>query len=313
MKIALQIDPHAELNYALDSSLCLGREAIRRGHELFYLPPASVSQHGGAIVGALQSMQLSLEEGSKEATFGPVNIVDLRMLDMLLIRQNPPFDMAYISNMLLLEQLEKQGVRIYNKPASIRGMIEKLIPLQFPQYTPPTLISADIQQIRAFHKEHRDVVIKPLFSYGGKGVFKLDSSGENTEALLELMLSSSREPLVVQKFLKEVYAEEKRIILINGKLEGAFSRIPQHGDIRANTRVGGGYSETTLSKRELEIAEAIGAFGHEHGLMLIGLDVIGDWLIEVNITSPTGLMLLKKIYGTTPEKTFWDAVESDIS
>lgn len=309
LNIALQIDPPHTLKPATDTSMLLGREALKRGHKIFYLSPESVSQKNDGIWGKISPLSLHAPEQNLAFSLGSATLTNLSDMDVVLIRQDPPFDMAYITNCLLLEQLEAQGTLVLNRPASIRNFSEKLMPMQFSKYCPPTLISRDLEQIRAFHKEHEEVVIKPLYAYGGKGVFKLEHDGENTEALLEMMLENSREPLVIQKFLSEVRAEEKRIILIDGTFGGAIGRIPVGNNIRANMRVGGSAVETALSKIQKEIAEMVGAFAKAQGFMLVGLDVIGDWLTEINVTSPTGLMPIKQIYGTSPETLFWDAVE----
>jgi glutathione synthase len=309
LNIALQIDPPHTLKHAVDSSMVLARAALARGHKLFYLPPESVSMLGGEVMGSLSALDVYAVNATPAFTLGVSQFSSLAKINVILIRQDPPFDMAYITNTMLLEHLEAKGALVLNRPASVRNYPEKLLPLEFTEFTPPTLISRDIEQIHAFYRAHSEVVIKPLYAYGGRGVFKLGKNGENVEALLEMMLSNSREPLVVQKFLAEVSAEEKRIILVNGELAGAFGRIPAKGDIRANMRVGGSAVKTELSARQQEIAAGVGARCKQLGLLLVGLDVIGDWLTEVNVTSPTGLMQLKTLYGTAPDAMFWEAVE----
>lgn len=310
LNIVLQIDPPHTLKLDTDSSLIIGREALKRGHRLFYLPPESVCLKDQTVFGRLAPLAVADMGSTPAFTLGQGEMMNLSFMDVILIRQDPPVDMAYITNLLLLEQLDQKRTLVLNRPLSILQYPEKLLPFQFPEFMPPTLISRDTKQIHAFLDEHGDVVLKPLYAYGGKGIFKLSKHGENVEALLEMMLDASREPLVVQRFLPEVYQEEKRIILIDGKVAGALGRIPAEGDIRANMRVGGQPVKTSLTARQLAIAEAVGAFAKREGLMLVGLDVIGDWLTEVNITSPTGFGPLKTLYGLHPEADFWDAVEA---
>lgn len=308
LSVALQIDPLSGLNPASDTSLLLGREALRRGHQLFYLPPESVSLREGEVTGDLAPLALYDVDATPFYALGEAKRTSLATLDVVLIRQNPPFDMRYITNCLLLERLQKNGTQVWNRPASIRNFPEKLIPLEFPQFLPPTLISLDLPAIREFQRNHGEVVVKPLYGFGGKSVFKIGKQGENLEALLEMLLEM-KEPLVIQKFLPQVSSEEKRVVLVDGKLAGAIGRIPSGGDIRANMRVGGTATPTELHTREMDIVEAVGQFAKAQGFMLAGLDLIGDFLIEVNVTSPTALMPLKSFYGTSPEAQFWDAVE----
>ncbi len=312
LKIALQIDPPHTLKTSVDTSFVLGREAIRRGHQLFYLSPDSVSYDSGEVGGVLAPLMIHAPDAPTAFVLGDAKYSSLAEMDVVLIRQDPPFDMAYITNTMLLERLQTESVLVLNRPESIRNHPEKLIPLQFPRFTPPTLISRDVSKIHAFYDVHGEVVIKPLYAYGGRGIFKLGRSHENAEALLEMMFSSSREPLIIQKFLTEVHAEEKRIILVDGQFAGAIGRIPAKGDIRANMRVGGSAVTTELTARQREIAEQVGAYCKRLGFMLVGLDVIGDWLTEVNVTSPTGLMQIKTLYGTEPEVNFWNAVEQTL-
>ena len=314
LNVALQIDPPAGLNPATDSSLLLGREALARGHHVVYLKPESVSQTSdGQVLGEITPFRIFAPDATPSYELGEAQRAPLNQLDVILVRQDPPFDMGYISNSLMLERVIEDGTLVLNHPLSVRNNPEKLLPFRFPEYCPPTILSADMETIRAFHQTHGAIVIKPAYGYGGQGIFKIPASGENLDALLEAELTHSREPLIVQPFLPDVTAQEKRIILIDGKLAGAIGRIPAEGDIRANLRAGGTAVATELTQRQQDIAYDVGQFAANTGLMLVGVDVIGDYLIEINTTSPTTLMQLKELTGAAPEVDFWNAVEEVIA
>jgi glutathione synthase len=306
MRIALQIDPPASLDPGSDTSLLLGREAQRRGYTLSFYTPDTVTLHQDGKVSAF-THALTLHESSPFFSYAEGQTQLLSDFDVILLRQNPPFDMAYITNTHALEMLPP-STKVVNNPAAIRNHPEKLFPLKFPEFLPETLITRHEEDIRSFAKTHREIVLKPLYGFGGQGIFKINAAHENLGAILELLLQSTVEPIVVQRFLPEVLDAEKRIILINGKIEAAFQRQPKAGEIRSNMRVGGTPVETTLTTKEKAIAEQVGAYCASHGLLLAGLDVIGGYLNEINITSPTGLIAAKTLYGSTPEKSFWDAV-----
>ncbi len=305
MRVALQINPITQLRPEGDTSLLLGREAQARGFKVSFYTPETVSLHQTGEVSAVTHAVTLLdrvpffthEQGVRET---------LSTFDVILLRQDPPFDMAYITNTHALELLPR--TKVVNHPVSVRNHPEKLFPLKFPEFLPETLISRDENEIRAFAKTYGEIVIKPLYGFGGHGVFKINAAQENLSSLLETLLPTTVEPLIAQRFLPDVQTTEKRIILINGNVEAAFQRAPAEGEIRSNMRVGGTPIVTTLTKREQAIAERVGDYCHSHGLLLVGLDVIGEYLNEINITSPTGLMAAKKLYGLSPEKVFWDAV-----
>lgn len=306
LNIALQIDPPASLKPAGDSSLLLGREALRRGHRLYYLKPESVSlASSGEVVGEVAEMNLFAADATPFYELGEPRRVGLEYMDVVLVRQDPPFDMGYISNSLMLERLIENRTLVLNHPLSVRNHPEKMLPFRFSEYCPPTLISAEAEPIREFQKQYGAVVVKPAYGYGGRGVMKVSENGDDLEDILQ---GIGREPLVVQQFLPDVTAEEKRIVLIDGKVAGAFGRIPPEGGFIANMAAGGTPVATELTQRQHDVADDVGRFCASVGLMLVGLDVIGDWLTEINVTSP-GLMQLKELYSTAPEKDFWDAVE----
>jgi glutathione synthase len=226
--------------------------------------------------------------------------------DVILVRQDPPFDMAYLTTTWLLEMLKKP--KVFNHPRALRERPEKLFPLHFPEFCPPTLISANPAEIMAYQEEIGEAVLKPLYGHGGHGIFRIPADGSNLAALLEMMLQHSAEPVILQKFLPEVTAEEKRILLVNGEFSGAFGRIPASGEIRSNMRVGGQIIKTELTPRQHEICDALAPFCRAEGLMLVGLDVIGDTLTEINITSPTGIRAVEHLYQSKTASHFWDAV-----
>lgn len=314
LSIALQIDPPHTLNPLGDTSLLLARAAQARGHDVYYLPPQSVSQSSyGDIEGTLQPLDLHETTSENWFSLGEARRAPLTELDVILVRQDPPFDMAYISNSMMLERVIETGTLVLNHPAAVRNNPEKLIPLHFPEYSPPTLITSDVQAIREFWQRCGDIVLKPAYGYGGRGIIKIPKSGDNLEAILEMHSQQSKEPLVAQQFLPDVAEQEKRVILIDGKISGAFGRIPAKGEIRSNMRVGGQVVKTELTQRQHDMAYDVGKFCQSMGLLLVGLDVIGDYLTEVNVTSPTGLMQLKSLYGLTPEEDFWNAVDEIIT
>lgn len=313
LTIGVQMDPPARLKPARDSTLFLGREAQRRGHRLVYFTPNDVSAEAEDIVARVRELTLHGPEHTPHFELGEASPMNLNQCDVILLRQEPPFDMAYITNTFILEKVIGQGPIVLNHPAAVRNNPEKWIPMHYPEFIPPTLVSADEEAIRAFHRKHEEVVIKPLYAYGGKGVFHIGKAGENLGALLETMLSASREPSLVQRFLPQVHEEEKRIFILDGAVIGAFRRVPAQGDIRANMRVGGSIQKTELSQRQRHIAEAVGAACALQGIMLVGLDVIGDYLIEVNITCPTGLVQLQELYNIRADRLFWDAAEEVVT
>jgi len=247
-------------------------------------------------------------EHERHHGFGTVEELDLASVDVVLMRQDPPFDMAYITATHLLEHIQPR-VLVVNDPASVRNAPEKLLVTQFPDLMPPTLITRDRQAILAFRAEHRDIIVKPLFGNGGAGVFRLRPDDENLTALLEMFGAASREPVMVQRYLPEVRAGDKRIVLIEGEPAGAVLRVPASGEARANLHVGGTAARTTLTAREHDICAAIGPMLRERGLIFVGIDVIGDYLTEINVTSPTGIQEINRLDGVTLETQVWDAIE----
>lgn len=304
--VAAQMDAPELLNPRSDSTLALLEEAQERGATVYYYTPQDLSMRDGAVFSRAQRLTLDMKREPYWQR-GEAELFPLERADVVLMRQDPPFDMAYITATHMLERLPPK-VKVLNNPRAVRELPEKLFPLRFPQFTPPTLISASVEDIRAFHREQSEIVLKPLYGYAGRSVFVIRRDGANLEALLEALLSQSREPVVAQRFLPEVSAQEKRIVLIDGEIAGAFVRVPPEGEIRSNMRIGGMPQKTELTPRQRDICAAVGPVLKAHGLTLAGLDVIGDWLTEINITSPTGLRALEALYGTKPAAMFWDAL-----
>lgn len=305
--VALQMDALERINPLSDTTLLLAQEAQQRGHELWHYLPESLSLGEGGLSAEIAPITIDLST-PPYATLGGRERRLLSDASVVLLRQDPPFDMAYVTSTYLLESLPAK-TKVLNDPFHVRNNPEKLFPLQFAQFCPPSCITRNVADIEAFRRAHGDIVIKPLYGHGGHGVFRLSRDDANAQALVEMLLRERGEPLVLQPFLPEVATQEKRIVLIGGEVVGAIGRIPPQGDIRSNLRVGGKAVPTELTPRQKEICEALAPVLREKKLLLVGLDVIGDWLNEINITSPTGLRQLKALYGTMPEKQFWDAVD----
>ncbi len=308
LEVAIQMDPIADIDIDADSTFALALEAERRGHTLWHYLPQCLSLTKGRIRARARSLKVRRVKGD-HFSFGAEQVIDLADVDIVLMRQDPPFDMAYITATHLLQHVHPHTL-VINDPVEVRNAPEKLFVTHFPELMPPTLISSDKTEITAFRAEHRDIIVKPLFGNGGAGVFHIDPEDDNLNALLEMFTSLYREPIVVQKYLPEVRAGDKRIILIDGRAAGAVSRVPAVGEARANLHVGGTAVQTTLTPREQEICETIGPTLKEKGLVFVGIDVIGDYLTEINVTSPTGIQEIGRFDDRSLEAELWDAFES---
>ncbi|MDX2094949.1 MAG: glutathione synthase [Alphaproteobacteria bacterium] len=306
MKIAVQMDHPSRLKPASDTSFMLIEEAQARGHAVFFYEAAQLSWVNGELRAPLAPIRLDFAADTVW-TLGAAQATALHGMDVVLMRQDPPFDMAYITATHLLERLAGD-VRVWNDPAGVRGAPEKLSVLGFAAFMPPTLISRDPAEIAAFAAAHEAIVAKPLYGFGGRSVFKLARGDRNLETLLEQWSESSREPLMWQQFRPEVRDADTRVLLINGEVKAAFGRTPEGGSIRANMRVGGQAVARELTARQQTICDALGPFLKTQGLMLAGIDLIGDYLTEINVTSPTGLRAAQKLYGINLAAHFWDAV-----
>ena len=309
LRVAVQMDPLASINIDGDSTFALMLEAQRRGHALFHYHVRDLSMRGkDNIVAKAHPVALRLEKGN-HYSFAARETIDLAACDVVLMRQDPPFDMAYITATHVLEHIHPRTL-VVNDPAQVRNAPEKLFVTHFPQLMPPTLITADAAEIASFRAEFKDIIVKPLYGNGGAGVFRIKPDDENLSSLIEMFTSASREPLMVQRYEPAVRQGDKRIILVDGKAEGAINRVPAAGEARANMHVGGKAAKTELTKREREICETIGPELKKRGLIFVGIDVIGDWLTEINVTSPTGLQEIGRFDGTDLAAKIWDAIEA---
>jgi glutathione synthase len=305
--VAIQMDPIQSIDINGDSSFVLGLEAQRRGYELFHYLPTALAFRDGRLTAQAHPMTLRREMGN-HFTLGAPEVIDLAAVDVVLMRQDPPFDMGYITATHLLEHIHPKTL-VVNNPAEVRNAPEKLFVTNWPDLMPPTLITSDKGAIAAFRQEHEDIIVKPLFGNGGAGVFHLKPGDENLNSLLEMFGAASREPLMIQRYMPEVRAGDKRIILVDGKPAGAVNRVPAQGEARSNMHVGGRPEQSPLTKRDLEICEAIGPVLKEKGLIFVGIDVIGDVLTEINVTSPTGIQEINRFDGVSIESDIWDAIE----
>ncbi len=307
LAVAIQMDPVETIDIEADSTFVLALEAQRRGHALYHYLPQALSFHHGRVVARTQSLEVRREFGN-HATLGPPETLDLATLDVVLMRQVPPFDMAYISATHLLLHIHPRTL-VVNDPVQVRNAPEKLFVTHFPELMPPTLITSDPADVRAFRHEHKDIVVKPLYGNGGTGVFHIAPGDENLNVILEMFTELYREPVIVQRYLPEIRQGDKRIILVEGRAAGAVTRLPAAGEARANFHAGGRAEKTTITPREHEICEAFGPALREYGLVFVGIDVIGDWLTEINVTSPTGLQEINRFDDVAIEADIWDAIE----
>ncbi|OHC75681.1 MAG: glutathione synthase [Rhodospirillales bacterium RIFCSPLOWO2_12_FULL_58_28] len=307
LRVAIQMDPIESINIDADSTFVLALEAQRRGHVLYHYLPDGLAFTQGKVLARARSLKVRRSKGD-HFSLGPAQTVDLKDFDIVLMRQDPPFDMAYITATHLLEHIHPKTL-VVNDPAEVRNAPEKLFVTQFPDLMPPTLIASDRERIAAFRDEHKDIIVKPLFGNGGAGVFHIPPGDENLNSLLEMFTRFYREPVIVQAYLPEVRAGDKRIILIDGEAAGAINRVPSAGEARANMHAGATPFKAELTARDREICEAIGPSLKERGLIFAGVDVIGGCLTEINVTSPTGLQEINRFDGVCLEARIWDAIE----
>jgi glutathione synthase len=311
MKIAFQMDPITSVDINADSSFRIAEEAQARGHELFYYSPDHLAYEEGEITARGHSMVVRRELGD-HVDLGQFERVNLNDFDVVWLRQDPPFDMHYITSTHLLDRLAPDTL-VVNDPFWVRNYPEKLLVLDFPDLTPPTTIARDLETIKEFKAKHGDVILKPLYGNGGAGVFRLDANDRNLTSLHELFTGFSREPLIVQKFLPDVSNGDKRVILVNGEPVGAINRVPAAGETRSNMHVGGRPEKIGLTERDLEICAAIGPLLREKGQIFVGIDVIGDYLTEINVTSPTGIQELERFDGVNIAEKIWEAIEGKLA
>ncbi|MGL4310656.1 MAG: glutathione synthase [Paracoccaceae bacterium] len=308
LKVAFQMDPIGAVNIDADSTFRIALEAQARGHSLFYYTPDRLAYQEGRVTARGWPITVQRVKGD-HVSFGAETEVDLADFDVVWLRQDPPFDMGYITTTHLLEMIHPKTL-VVNDPFSVRNSPEKLLVLRFPHLTPPTAIARDLQTIREFRHRHGDIILKPLYGNGGAGVFRLDPGDRNLSSLHELFTGINREPLIVQKFLPAVEKGDKRVILVDGEAVGAINRVPQAGETRSNLHVGGRAEPVRLTARDREICAAIGPVLRDKGQVFVGIDVIGDWLTEINVTSPTGIQELERFDGTNAAAKIWEAIES---
>jgi glutathione synthase len=307
LKIAFQMDPIGDVNIHADSSFRLAEEAQARGHELFFYTPDKLYWREG-VVGARGFPITVRRELGNHVSYGPEQDINLRDVDVVWLRQDPPFDMGYITTTHILDLIHPDTL-VVNDPFWVRNYPEKLLVLQFPDLTPPTMIARDLATLRGFKAEHGDIILKPLYGNGGAGVFRLGSDDRNMTSLHELFSGINREPLIAQKFLPAVSKGDKRVILVNGEPVGAINRVPLKGETRSNMHVGGRPEKIGLTERDLEICAAIGPLLREKGQVFVGIDIIGDWLTEINLTSPTGIQELERFDGVNIAAKIWGVIE----
>ncbi len=308
LSVAVQMDPIQTVDVAADSSFRIMEEAQSRGHDLFTYSPDHLAFDEGRILATGHRVTVRREAGN-HADLGPRETVDLADWDVVWLRQDPPFDMNYITTTHLLDML-KPHTLVVNDPFWVRNYPEKLLVLQFPDLTPATMVARDLETLKAFKARHADIILKPLYGNGGAGVFRLDPNDRNLNSLHELFTGFSREPLIAQQFLPQVAAGDKRVILIDGTPVGAINRVPAPGETRSNLHVGGRPEKVSLSARDLEICAAIGPLLREKNQIFVGIDVIGDYLTEINVTSPTGLQELERFDNINVTAKIWEAIEA---
>jgi glutathione synthase len=308
LQVAVQMDPLDRVNIETDTTFFLMLEAQTRGHGLFVYAPEKLSLEDGRVLARGRAANLRAVKGDHH-TVGDVEVRDLFECDVVLMRQDPPFDLAYITGTYFLEKIHPATL-VVNNPAEVRNAPEKLLVTDFPGLQPPTLISADADALHEFHARHGDIVLKPLYGGAGSGVVRLKADDPNLGALLELHAMIGREPVIAQKFIPAVSKGDKRILLVDGEPVGAINRVPGEGQVRSNMARGGRAEPAELTARDIEICDQIALELKDRGLLFVGIDVIGDYLTEINVTSPTGAQQLKRFGGADAAKALWDRIEA---
>jgi glutathione synthase len=308
LKVAYQMDHIARIRIRGDSTFALMLEGERRGHAQYHYTPDRLSLADGRVTAAVEKVAVRDVEGD-HFTLGAPETLDLSTFDVVHLRQDPPFDLGYITSTHLLERIHPKTL-VVNDPASVRNAPEKLFVTEFPELMPPTLITRDRDAIAAFRQKHGDIIVKPLYGNGGAGVFRIAGGDENLASLLELFEATFREPFVVQRYLPDVRKGDKRIILVDGVFAGAINRVPALGEARSNMHVGGRAEPVAATARDHEICATIGPKLRKRGLIFVGIDVIGNYLTEINVTSPTGIREVKRFGGADIAALVWDAIEN---
>jgi glutathione synthase len=307
LNVAVQMDPIQRINIKGDSTFALLLEAQKRGHKLSYYTPDRLAQVGTRVFASVESLSVRDVAGDYFTLSAPKR-VELTAFDVVLLRQDPPFDLAYITTTHLLERIQSKTL-VVNDPGSVRNAPEKIFVTEFADLMPPTLITRDLAEIRAFRKQHGDIVMKPLYGHGGGAVFRIAQDDLNFGSLFDLFSVTFREQWMVQTFLPAVKDGDKRIILVDGDYAGAVNRVPAVDDLRSNMARGGSPKATELTKREAEICKRLGPALRERGLLFVGIDVIGDFITEINVTSPTGIRAIQNVGGPDIAALIWDKIE----
>jgi glutathione synthase len=311
LRVAIQMDPLERINVAGDSTFAIMIEAQRRGHRLFHYLAPDLAYRDGRVTARARAAEVRKAAGDHHS-YGDWQVLDLAEdSDVVLMRQDPPFDLGYITATHLLERIQPETL-VVNDPAAVRNAPEKLFVLDYARFMPPTLITRSLEEVRAFQAEHDEIVVKPLYGNAGNAVFKVGRDGANLGSLVEMFSHVWVEPFMVQAFLPDVAKGDKRIVLIDGKVTGAINRVPGRGEIRSNLAAGGTAHPTELTDREREICEALGPELARRGLLFVGIDVIAGFLTEINVTSPTGIVAIDKFNGTDTPALIWDAIEAKI-
>lgn len=308
LNIAVQMDPLQDIDITGDSTFALMLEAQARGHRLWHYEVPDMWLDGTTLKARVKPVAVQNSVGD-HYQFGDATVINLGTMDVVLMRQDPPFDMAYITATHLLEHIHPKTL-VVNNPAAVRNAPEKLLVTHFPHLMPPTMIARDRLAIQAFRAEHKDIIVKPLFGNGGAGVFRVKPDDENLGSLLDMFFATSREPLMIQRYEPAVRKGDKRIILIDGEPMGALNRVPAEGDVRSNMHAGGVPEPTKLTAREQDICAAIGPTLKKQGLLFTGIDVIGDYLTEINVTSPTGLQQIARFDHVNLSASIWEKIEA---
>ena len=307
LSVAIQMDPIEKIDIGSDSTFALMLEGQKRGHNLYFSGRRDLSFREGKVTAPVRPLSVRAVKGD-HFTLGEAVVREISSLDVVLMRQDPPFDMAYITATHILERIHPRTL-VVNDPAHVRNAPEKLFVTEFADFIPPTLITSDGREIRDFRAQHKDIILKPLYGNGGAGVFRVRPDDENLGALLEMFTAFYREPVIVQRYLPEVRKGDKRIILVDGEFAGAINRVPAAGEARSNMHVGGRPEKTELTARERDICAAIGPELKRRGLIFTGIDVIGDYMTEINVTSPTGIQEVRRFGGADIAALVWDAIE----
>ncbi|MFO1259690.1 MAG: glutathione synthase [Sphingomonadaceae bacterium] len=312
LNVAVQMDPMEGIKIGGDSTFALMLSAQARGHRMWHYEAPALTMRDGRLLAKARPVTVQRVEGD-HFSFGDWVDIDLgRDVDVVLMRQDPPFDLSYITATHLLERIEGETL-VVNNPASVRNAPEKIFVLDYARFMPPTMITRDLDQVRSFLVEHKDIVVKPLYGNAGSAVFRIGSDGANLSALVELFNESWVEPFMVQAFIPAVSEGDKRIVLVDGEVAGAINRVPGKGEIRSNLAVGGSALKTELTEREKEICAALGPELKRRGLLFVGIDVIGgEWLTEINVTSPTGIVSIDAFNGTDTAAMIWEAIEGKV-